>query len=175
MARQRVIFPRISNTLVSLPRPFYLPISACSKDWHFHFTCTEVSSFFFFLPFSFWMLKISHFIFLQLLTFTSIIWSSENFIRPHLHMPSIPSQTKSSCRVFALTVELCDKVELSGCSKNHILMHAQSSGTGGSVVGWGTMLQAGTPPVRFPMRLLDYFLIYLILPAALWPYDRFSL
>jgi hypothetical protein len=36
----------------------------------------------------------------------------------------------------------------------------------GSVVGCGTMVQAGRSRVRFPMRLLD-FSIDLILPAAL--------
>jgi hypothetical protein len=36
------------------------------------------------------------------------------------------------------------------------------------------MLQAGRSWVRFPMRSLD-FLDYLILPAALWPWCRFSL
>jgi hypothetical protein len=36
-----------------------------------------------------------------------------------------------------------------------------------SVVGWGTMLQAGRSRVRFPMSSLD-FSIYLILPGALW-------
>jgi hypothetical protein len=46
-------------------------------------------------------------------------------------------------------------------------------GARGSVVGWGTMLQAGRSRVRFPMRSLD-FLIVLIL-AALWPWGRLSL
>jgi hypothetical protein len=44
----------------------------------------------------------------------------------------------------------------------------------GSVVGWATMTQAGRSRIRFPMRSLDIS-IDLILPAALWPWDRLSL
>jgi hypothetical protein len=44
----------------------------------------------------------------------------------------------------------------------------------GSVVGWGTMLQAGRPRVRFPMRSLD-FSINLLLTVTLWPWGQLSL
>jgi hypothetical protein len=44
----------------------------------------------------------------------------------------------------------------------------------GSVVGWCTMLQAGTSWFWVPMRSLD-FSIGLILPAALWPWGWLSL
>jgi hypothetical protein len=44
-------------------------------------------------------------------------------------------------------------------------------GARGREVGSGTMLQAGRSRVRFPMSL-DFLID---LPAALWPWDRFSL
>jgi hypothetical protein len=49
-----------------------------------------------------------------------------------------------------------------------------SSRARGSVVGWGTMLQAGRSWVRFTLRSLD-FSTDLIPPAALWPWGRLNL
>jgi hypothetical protein len=48
------------------------------------------------------------------------------------------------------------------------------TGARGSVVGWGSVQQAGRSLIRFPMRFL-HFSIYLILPAAIWLWDRHSL
>jgi hypothetical protein len=51
---------------------------------------------------------------------------------------------------------------------------ALSTKAGGSVVGSGTMPQAGRSRVRFPTRSLGSP-VFLILSATLWPWGRLSL
>jgi hypothetical protein len=53
-------------------------------------------------------------------------------------------------------------------------MYSYETGAGGSVVAWGTTLQAGRSRFRFPIRSLD-FSIDLILRAAFLPCGRPSL
>jgi hypothetical protein len=60
-----------------------------------------------------------------------------------------------------------------GIKKYFLYIRVYFTGAGGSVVGWGTMLQAGRSRVRVLIRWI--LLIYLILPAALWPLSQLSL
>ena len=57
-------------------------------------------------------------------------------------------------------------------SNGHCMLR---SGISGGIHQWrGTTLQAGRSRVRFPMVSLEFF-VGIILPAALWPWGRFSL
>jgi hypothetical protein len=56
---------------------------------------------------------------------------------------------------------------------SHCLICSCMAGECGSIVVWGTMIQAGISQDRVPMRWI--FSIYLILPAALWLWGWLSL
>jgi hypothetical protein len=60
--------------------------------------------------------------------------------------------------------------------KNRVLLAYiyQASGARGSAVGWGIALQTGRSGVWFSMVSLEFF-IYIILPAALWPWGWLNL
>jgi hypothetical protein len=58
---------------------------------------------------------------------------------------------------------------------SHLPSLHNHGGAHGSVVGWGTMLQAGRSWVQGPMRPLEFFSFDLILPAGLWPWGSLGL
>jgi hypothetical protein len=58
--------------------------------------------------------------------------------------------------------------------RQYISSYGRKEGARDGVVGWDTMLQAGSSRFQFPMRSL-HFSIDLIIPAALWPWGRLRL
>jgi hypothetical protein len=76
------------------------------------------------------------------------------YIHYHLHIPSLSDPN----------------IILSFSSPS---LHGDSRARG-SVVGWGTMLQAGRSRVRVPMRTLNFW-DDLIIAAVLWPFNDFTL
>jgi hypothetical protein len=68
---------------------------------------------------------------------------------------------RSSTRRFITADTFCSKSNkflICHYKRNNIfLLYGNYIGARGSVVGWGTMLQAGRSRVRFPMRSLGFF------------------
>jgi hypothetical protein len=82
------------------------------------------------------------------------------------------SHSEISLWLYRITINSLDSAVADDSNCSPVLFRVYRV-SGGSLVRWGTMLQAERSRVQFPMRLLDFFNLS-ILPAALWPLDRFS-
>jgi hypothetical protein len=69
---------------------------------------------------------------------------------------------------------ICEYLLDYAVSDSRNLLSWGKGGPYGSIITWGTMLQAGRSRIRLPMRSLD-FSVHLILPETLWPWGRLSL
>jgi hypothetical protein len=91
-----------------------------------------------------------------------------------MYVPLMLLQPVSTERISCRDISSKDKALLAMCFNGIIQrLHDHQKGERSSVVGWGTMLQAGRLWDQVPMRWI--FSIYLILPATLWTWGQLSL
>jgi hypothetical protein len=88
-----------------------------------------------------------------------------------IYMSLSANYCSCSCHIFWKTWTVLNKFRYAQYKQKTCIWppYARSS-----IIGWGTMLQAGRSVVRFPKKSLDCS-IYLTLPAALWPWGWLSL
>jgi len=98
------------------------------------------------------------------------------YTRSDKSMARVPNMVRgihccpNSFYFFCLTTHVFDCVQFAF----KLPLLPNNAGARGSAVGWGTALQARRSRARFPMVSLKFF-VYIILPAALWPWGWFSL
>jgi hypothetical protein len=97
-----------------------------------------------------------------------------SYLMPTTHAEDFPLPLSVPCQppLLPLHSSVFTSIERDLTRVNAVTLGAL--GGSGSLVGWGTKLQAGRSRVRFPMKSLD-FSIDVILPAAPWPSGWLSL
>ena len=103
--------------------------------------------------------------------------SCENVVQRWFRYTQEDSRTGIRYHKVAITLATWEQEVCKLLSQKDIICPGHCSITGhaaGGAVGWGTVLQAGRSPVKFPMVSLEVF-IDITLPGALWPWGWLSL